>query len=164
MSKLCNMCNEEKPLSEFYKRGKNNPRLISRCKPCHREISKAYGKAHYNKEATAIRSLAWLVAHPGKTQEYTKRAYRKRLKTGTSIAGWLRQTYTGRPCMDCDGVFEWCSMDFDHRPEENKEFQIGRMSGYTTTPESIAKVENEITKCDIVCSNCHRVRTRDRHE
>ena len=64
--------------------------------------------------------------------------------------------------MDCNGVFAWVAMDFDHRPEETKEFAIGRMAGYSSTPDNIAKVEKEIAKCDLVCSNCHRVRTQDR--
>ena len=72
--------------------------------------------------------------------------------------------YQGTPCLDCGGAFEWCAMDFDHRPEETKEFAIGYMSSWTTKPESIARVEKEIAKCDLICSNCHRVRTRDRYE
>ena len=62
------------------------------------------------------------------------------------------------PCMDCGNNFPACCMDFDHRPEENKVACVGRLvfSG------SLADVEAEIAKCDLVCANCHRIRTRDR--
>lgn len=61
--------------------------------------------------------------------------------------------------MDCDGVFAWCAMDFDHRPGELKEFRIGGIGGSRATFNGIAKVELEIMKCDLVCACCHRVRT-----
>ena len=76
----------------------------------------------------------------------------------------LIKRYEGTPCMDCDGVFEWCSMDFDHRPEEIKEINIAPYAAQKATPTNMAKIEKEIAKCDLICSNCHRVRTRDRHE
>jgi hypothetical protein len=164
MSKVCTQCEEEKPFSEFYKSSKNTALRKASCKVCCREVSRAYGKAHYDKDVSSARSLAWLAAHPGKVSEYSKKHYRKGKATGSSIMGWLLHEYTGTPCLDCGGVFEWCAMDFDHRPEEIKEFGVTTLASRAANPKNIAKVEKEIAKCDIVCSNCHRVRTRDRHE
>ena len=61
------------------------------------------------------------------------------------------------PCMDCKRSFHPVSMDFDHR--ENKELKLSR-APYL----SWSKVLEEIKKCDIVCSNCHRVRTLERRQ
>ena len=47
-------------------------------------------------------------------------------------------------------------MDFDHRPGEVKKHQLG---GMTKTVYSWAVIEAEIAKCDLVCANCHRIRT-----
>jgi hypothetical protein len=163
MSRACTKCEEEKPESEFYKKGKDSTKTHTSCKSCIREYSRAYGKAHYDKDVSSARSLAWLAAHPGKVSEYSRTRYRKGKKDGSTIMGWLLHKYTGTPCMDCGGVFEWCAMDFDHRPEETKEFVIGYMASRAANPNNIAKTEKEILKCDVVCSNCHRVRTRDRH-
>ena len=33
-TKLCSCCKEVKPVTEFRKRGRNNPKLQSRCKRC----------------------------------------------------------------------------------------------------------------------------------
>jgi hypothetical protein len=164
MSKVCTKCKVPKDLDEFYKSSRNSALHKAACKVCYREVSKAYGKAHYDKDVSSARSLAWLAAHPGKVAEYSKRHYRKGKKDGSSIMGWLIKTFEGTPCLDCEGVFEWCAMDFDHRPEETKEFGIGTMANRAANPKNIAKTEKEILKCDVVCSNCHRVRTRDRHE
>lgn len=57
------------------------------------------------------------------------------------------------PCKDCGGTFDPVCMDFDHRPGEIKLFTIG--SGTPT----IEQVREEALKCDVICANCHRVRT-----
>ena len=59
------------------------------------------------------------------------------------------------PCMDCGGKFHHSAMDFDHIGD--KEFEISKI--YTRSKELLDK---EIAKCEIVCSNCHRVRTYNR--
>lgn len=61
------------------------------------------------------------------------------------------------PCTDCGINYPSYVMDFDHLA--NKEYQISNMihSGY-----DICSVQKEIDKCEIVCSNCHRVRTHNR--
>lgn len=62
------------------------------------------------------------------------------------------------PCLDCKQLYPPYVMDFDHRPGENKLFGIGaHIASY-----SDAKLLAEIAKCDIVCSNCHRIRTEVR--
>ena len=57
------------------------------------------------------------------------------------------------PCMDCGNMFPPCAMDFDHVNGE-KVANISEMKTYT-----IERIKEEISKCDIVCSNCHRIRT-----
>ena len=58
------------------------------------------------------------------------------------------------PCMDCGGVFPPCAMDFDHRDAEEKKFNIAQAASRT-----IDSLIEEIAKCDVVCANCHRIRT-----
>lgn len=48
-------------------------------------------------------------------------------------------------------------MDFDHREGEHKEYELNRIDRMTTRA-----ILSEIKKCDVVCSNCHRVRTYKR--
>ena len=67
----------------------------------------------------------------------------------------LRDLKEKTPCMDCGVNYPSYVMDFDHR--ENKEFDIS-----LSHRVSEARLEAEIAKCDIVCSNCHRIRTHDR--
>lgn len=69
---------------------------------------------------------------------------------------WL-ETQKSKPCMDCGKTFPRCCMEFDHRPDETKEFYLGR-SKCMPLERRIA----EIAKCDLVCACCHRIRTESR--
>lgn len=61
-----------------------------------------------------------------------------------------------KPCLDCGGVYPVQVMDFDHRPEAGpKRFQVSS-GAFKHSRESVLA---EIAKCDLVCANCHRVRT-----
>jgi hypothetical protein len=62
-----------------------------------------------------------------------------------------------RGCMDCGYRAHVEALDFDHRPGEEKLFNIGN------DPRRLwAAILAEIEKCDVVCANCHRVRTAER--
>lgn len=63
------------------------------------------------------------------------------------------------PCQDCSRSFPACCMDFDHREGTVKKYNIGTMFAHHYSRELI---ESELVKCDLVCSNCHRIRTQKR--
>jgi len=50
-------------------------------------------------------------------------------------------------------------MDFDHLPGEDKVKYISKMVARSW---SLAKIDAEIAKCELVCANCHRIRTARR--
>lgn len=60
------------------------------------------------------------------------------------------------PCADCGGCFPPEAMDWDHvRGEKVK--GMGAMGAHVG-PMLLAELE----KCELVCANCHRIRTRTR--
>lgn len=63
-----------------------------------------------------------------------------------------------RPCSDCEVSYPYFVMDWDHRPGEEKLFTVGEWVG--RKPQYLILAEME--KCDLVCSNCHRIRTARR--
>lgn len=62
------------------------------------------------------------------------------------------------PCADCGLRYKPHQMDFDHRDPGTKSFNL--MAGRAMLMPTW-KVLAEVAKCDIVCVNCHRIRTRD---
>ena len=65
------------------------------------------------------------------------------------------QEAKNKPCLDCGGIFPPYVMDFDHA-RGIKRFDISQAIG---SGKSDAKILKEIKKCDVVCSNCHRIRS-----
>lgn len=61
-----------------------------------------------------------------------------------------------RRCMDCNMLWPHVALDFDH-VEGIKIVEISRAKRQT-----LSKVMAEIDKCDLICSNCHRIRTWNR--
>lgn len=96
--------------------------------------------------------------------KYHRNWYQTQKYKRNMLRYWAEDKYKGTPCMDCGGVFEWVSMDWDHRPGEIKLFGLASMGRRTINQERIKKMEDEMAKCDLVCANCHRVRTRDRNQ
>lgn len=62
-----------------------------------------------------------------------------------------------RGCMDCGYRECAAALEFDHRDSSIKKFGIAVSSSC-----SWALILEEIAKCDVVCANCHRVRTVNR--
>jgi L-lysine 2,3-aminomutase len=72
---------------------------------------------------------------------------------------WLIDQKVARiACMDCHKKVERNNtfvFDYDHRDPEQKSFAISEhLHSYTTD-----KLLHEMDKCDLICANCHRVRT-----
>lgn len=61
-----------------------------------------------------------------------------------------------KPCADCRTKYPPECMDFDHVVGP-KLFKIGDSVG-RTRETTLA----EIAKCELVCANCHRIRTKER--
>ena len=75
-----------------------------------------------------------------------KQQYKQRLKEIKEASG----------CIDC-GQKNHIVLDFDHL--KDKKYNVSRMihDGF-----SWAAIKKEIAKCEVVCANCHRIRTHDR--
>jgi hypothetical protein len=61
----------------------------------------------------------------------------------------------GSKCLDCGYEGPPFMFDFDHRDPTEKSFGVA--AGGVT--RSLDKTRAEALKCDLVCANCHRMRT-----
>lgn len=97
-------------------------------------------------------------------REYRKGATfqssRKRKVLGFKFLSEMRRA---QPCMDCGQSFPTRCMDFDHRPGETKKHQVASMVGLHKSFSTSAFIA-EMNKCDVVCANCHRIRTHEREQ
>jgi hypothetical protein len=88
-------------------------------------------------------------------QSKTKRQLRTRYRNqwGNRAARAELRRLKDRPCKDCGGIFPYYVMEFDH-VRGKKLHDVGHMRRHTP-----GRIRAEAAKCDLVCSNCHRIRT-----
>jgi hypothetical protein len=119
---------------------------------------------------TWVRITVIIVLMPYKDpikQKAAQRAYYDRNKEQVKVKSaehrskvikYIQQLKQDTVCMDCGIDYPYWIMEFDHRPGVKKVGNISMM--YKT--HSFEEVKAEIEKCDVVCSNCHKDRTRSR--
>lgn len=79
------------------------------------------------------------------TEEKTKEIHEYQLEKG---------------CVDCGFKGHPAALEFDHIPGTEKKFNIGEEIGN----KSREVLWEEIAKCDVVCANCHAIRTATRRQ
>lgn len=133
--KVCSKCKKSLPDDAFASNRARKDGKTHSCRACHAE----YTRAHYaaNKQAYIERRKARSVAIQSRITEM-KRA----------------------PCTDCGESFPPIAMDFDH-VRGKKAFNLS-VAGVRGVSE--ARLQRELEKCDLVCSNCHRIRTHNRRK
>jgi len=130
---LCKKCQSEKSVEEFSFRDTLKSRRHHICKACHTQ----YRHDHYlkNREKYIVKAHKWNI----KQREVLKEFILEKLKHSS--------------CRDC-GESDILVLDFDH--VSDKKFSIAHMfkNNY-----SVTAIEQEMAKCIIRCSNCHRRKT-----
>jgi hypothetical protein len=99
------------------------------------EDARAYQKEYYKK--------------PGRKQAIINKNYERRIKLKLK----LKEIKINSGCAKCG--FKKCSeaLEFHHKNPKEKLFNI---STGCLTRYSWGKIIEEISKCDILCANCHR--------
>lgn len=115
----------------------------------------AFMRSRPDIKAKRMKTLEEARKTPGSSIHANEKARsRRKAKRRSEMLATLKNV----PCMDCGGVFPPCVMDFDHRDPSTKTKRF-RSPGMMAARTSLAEFEAEIAKCDLVCANCHRIRT-----
>lgn len=133
--KTCGRCGKQKELKDFRK---ESTAASGRGATCSRCIANAEQKRYHQNGGREKRQVR-----------------RKELAADRRAQ---IETLKDVPCADCGHRFPPVCMDFDHIAGE-KINSISEMFHRACSWESI---EAEIAKCEVVCSNCHRIRTSAR--
>jgi hypothetical protein len=138
----CSRCHQTKHRDNFWIRSDRPRGVSSACKEC---VASYYSNRYSNDEEYRKSQL----------ERYKKYAFEKRQKIYDII---LR--YKQKPCQDCGISYPPCVMDFDHIDGTTKKSGLAKTGNFKNEEEVI----NEIAKCELVCANCHRMRTQKRKE
>jgi hypothetical protein len=140
----CSCCKKLKFFGDFHKRKDRKSGRQSHCKEC--EKKRAAGRK------------ANIAQHAKKSYKKNKAKVCQRSKlVGKAKMDKITEIKSTTPCMDCGNIYEPCQMDFDHREPEKKSFSLNQARW-----KKWEEIEKEMAKCDLICSNCHRLRTYNR--
>ena len=131
--KKCSKCKIFKQLSEFNKASKRKDGLQLQCKECVHFTAKCY--YNNNKDAQLKRVL--------------KQKHKRLLIAQKYIIKYLEEHF----CVDC-GENNLLVLEFDHRRDKKNDVCKMINLGF-----SIKNIALEIEKCEVRCSNCHKIRT-----
>ena len=135
-ARLCTKCGQVKDISEFSWSIKGVKRH-SRCKTCHNAEHMDY----YERNKEKLLEYKW------------DRQVRKRDEARAFVWEYL----SGKVCQDC-GEYDPMVLTFDH-VRGTKKMNVSQMvnQGY-----SLEAIKEEISKCEVVCNNCHLRREKKR--
>ena len=135
MLKKCNRCKEEKSLECFSKNSTRKDGLCNFCKEC----SNKYKKKHYAQNRS----------------DYIAKAKANRDK----VVEWFREYKSQLACEIC-GENHPATLDFHHLDSEEKDRGLAELA----RTSSKQRVLEEMKKCVVWCSNCHRKHHWNEHE
>lgn len=136
--KTCTKCKETKPLESFAKQSDGPKGRASWCKPC--KTTQVKARYASNKE------------HRERVKAYNRE---RRAANAKRLSDYKLE----QGCNDCGYAAHPAALEFDHLPEYEKEFTISAKTSYNW-----GRLQSEIDKCEVVCANCHAVRTANRRE
>lgn len=176
----CWFCGETLDAGDFFRMSGPRPQCLS----CHTKITKNYrdryrqGLSPEKLSRQKQQKKEWKALNATKHREYMKqyqREYRKNNKKPKTQSERASNVKSHRlfvekqrafvwglkraPCVDCGQCFHPACMDFDHLPGSGKVLDISKM---VSQGLSQSRLESELSKCQLVCSNCHRLRTFNR--
>jgi transposase len=117
----------------------------------------AEGKSYRQIQEILGCSKGTIAYHLGKGQREKTRSRTTRSRTLAKRKIWDIKEESG--CVDCKEKYPHYMLDFDHLPEFQKIDSPTQM----IHKYSWEKAVEEMSKCDIVCANCHKIRTWNRY-
>lgn len=143
--KVCTKCGIEKSVEEFPSSTRTKSGLRSQCLCCKRSETLKYIHTHKKDHHRQYRKN-----YIGFQEKERRRSKKRR----DSIANLIIELKSF-PCKDCGKNFPYYCMDFDHLDGSTKKLNIKEIK----SSPSRKHVLEEISKCELVCVNCHRLRT-----
>ncbi len=127
----------------------SNPEVRKRASQ--RYYSSEHGKAM--RRASAARRKADPVRYA-----HRKRVMQDAINVQRRMNLYQAIEYLGGVCKDCGYKTDLRALEFDHVPEPRRGgYAIGHYLTYTWV-----KLKEQLDKCELVCANCHAIRTATR--
>lgn len=156
-AKRCTGCGETKPLEEFHRHAGRRDGYSSRCKQCAAEYARSdAAKETQRKYNASGKRKAVKTRYYENHRERLREVWRAdQARRRDELGRWLDEIKLAAGCTDCGYADHPRALDFDHIGTD-KLGDVGRM---VHNRIARAVILAEMAKCEVVCANCHRIRT-----
>jgi hypothetical protein len=149
-----NGCGEWRSRADFYRNPQTADGLFSICKPCCKRKAQTWESAQW-----AHRKAYRARRRQADPDAYKAAEARKMARHRAKKRDKLQAIKLAAGCTDCGLTGPAEALEFDHLPELGvKLFNLSS----ACLGKTWEQIEVEIAKCEVVCANCHRVRTAAR--
>lgn len=144
----CSKCGKYKPEKAFatFRTRKGELRRRGSCWECRGQ----YAKENFE------RLQQWRKDYNEQTKTARQVASKARREEAKAFVDWFKD----QPCTDCKKKFPPVCMDLDHVRGE----KVRNISALVSGAYKGELIVEELRKCEVVCANCHRIRTHQRKE
>lgn len=126
--KVCRICKQEKVLADFHNNKTCSQGVTGTCRKC-----------------SAVRVRGWYSANRKRRQELQNNLNQKRKQEMVDAFGGI--------CLDCKLSFPICVFEFHHLDPKGKDANPSKALSW-----SKERRDRELSKCVMLCSNCHKIR------
>lgn len=150
--KACSSCGVVKGAAEYYVNKRSSDGRMYSCKDC----KKASDSIKYQKRKAEGKIAEYRLNNASKISEYNTSYQKKYRSSGRKESRKLKMClHLGGKCSYCSinvSEYNLAMFDFHHTNNETKEYDPSDMVNM-----SWERIESELRKCILLCSNCHRI-------
>lgn len=146
---ICTSCLLDKPEDDFYfgsyRRQDGSRKRVKTCKQCAGEARLLYYHTKEDKVKKATNSKKYREANKDKIKLHNKEMRDERKLKIVELCG--------NKCADCQQSFPTYVYDFHHLNPNEKDSNLATIMSHRWDTLAV-----ELSKCIMLCSNCHRIR------
>ena len=141
---VCSKCKKEKEEHSFHNNKARHNGKSAYCISCDKQRKLEYSKTEKGRQASRRRSAKYREEHPEKTKASIQKYKEKKQQ--------LVNEYKTYGCSICG--YDKClqALDLHHKDPQEKDSSVADL----VCKAGIARVEEELSKCVVLCANCHR--------
>ncbi len=122
------------------------------CRKCKNNLNESEFYIDSKNKKTGLSAWCKICQKEYKKQDYidNRDRYIETFKRNTK---WWFDIKKGLKCERC-GFSHPAALDFHHKDPSQKQFELGGRNSYKKNEK---KILEEMKKCEVLCSNCHRI-------
>jgi hypothetical protein len=137
--------------------GTEQLKTCTQCASTHPDTTDFYRKRSQGRGLEAICKVCWRLKARAYSQVKRANGFTREHKAKDRRIAYVNAIKLERGCVDCGYKSNVIALEFDHLPEHPLKARIANLF-------KMEDINAEMEKCEVVCANCHKIRTAQRNQ